>query len=34
MTESVSSNRLLREYIRSRNKYMDMLVIINNALSI
>jgi len=34
ITESVSSNVLLREYIRSRNRYMDMLVRINNALSI
>ena len=34
ITESVTSNTLLREYIRSRNRYMDMLLRINNALSI
>lgn len=34
ITESVSSNTLLREYIRSRNRYMDMLLRINNALTI
>lgn len=34
ITEAVSSNSLLREYIKSRNRYMEMLVIINNSLSI
>lgn len=34
ITEAVSSNTLLREYIRSRNRYMDMLVRINNELTI
>lgn len=34
ITGSVSSNTLLREYIRSRNRYMEMLIAINNALSI
>lgn len=34
ITETVSSNTLLREYIKSRNRYMEMLVIINNSLTI
>lgn len=34
ITESLSSNTLLREYIRARDVYIDMLVQINNALSI
>jgi hypothetical protein len=34
ITYSVSSNSLLREYVVSRNKYMEMLLKINNALSL
>ncbi|NLV68956.1 MAG: YlbF family regulator [Spirochaetes bacterium] len=34
ITDSVSSNSLLREYVISRNKYMEMLLKINNALSL